>query len=114
MRERNLHQHTCLEIFSAESGLVFDDDRSDFARVNVIHHLFVTGAVEVCAGVTVVNVVLAIEQIIIVCELFGDYFLIGLGTVHYLFRLKFIESHISTVLSGVANGNSIAALRGFD
>ena len=103
--ECNLHQHSCLEIFSAESGLVFDDNRTDLARVNVVHHLFVTGTVEVCAGVTVVNIVLAIVQIIIVCELFGDYFLIGSGTVHYLFRLKFIESHISTVLSGVANGD---------
>ena len=76
LRERNLHQHTCLEIFSAESGLVFDDDRSDFARVNVIHHLFVTGAVEVCAGVTVVDIVHTVVQIIIICELFGNDFLI--------------------------------------
>ena len=73
----NLHQHTCLEVFSAKTGLVFDDNRSDLARVNVIHHALIAGTVEVCAGVTVVNVVLAIVQIIIVCELFGDYFLIG-------------------------------------
>ena len=77
LRECNLHQHTCLEIFSAQSGLVFDDNRSDLTRVNVIHHLFVTGTVEVCAGVTVVNIVLAVVQIIIVRELFCNDFLIG-------------------------------------
>ena len=35
------------------------------------------------------------------------------STVHYLFRLKFIERHIAAVLSGVAHGDRVAALRGF-
>ena len=35
------------------------------------------------------------------------------GTVHYLLCLEFIERHISTVLSRIANGNGVAALRGF-
>ena len=35
------------------------------------------------------------------------------GTIHYLFRLEFVERHIAAVLSCVANGDGIAALRGF-
>ncbi len=35
------------------------------------------------------------------------------GTVHYLFRFEFVERHIAAVLSCVANGDGIAALRGF-
>ena len=77
LRECNLHQHTCLEIFSAQSGLVFDDNRSDLTRVNVLHHLLVTGTVEICAGITVVNIVLTVVQIIIVRKLLGNDFLIG-------------------------------------
>ena len=77
LRECDLHQHACLEIFSAETRLVFDDNGSNLARVNVIHHLFVARTVEVCAGVTVVTIIMAVVKIMVVSELFGNDFLIG-------------------------------------
>ena len=77
LRECDFHQHACLEIFSAETRLVFDDNGADLACVNIIHHAFIAGTVEVCAGVTVVNIVLTIVKIMIISKLFGNDFLIG-------------------------------------
>ena len=77
LRKCDLHQHACLEIFSAQSGLVFDDNGADLARVNIIHHALIAWTVEVCAGVAVVNIVLTVVKIMVISKLFGNDFLIG-------------------------------------
>ena len=54
--EGDLHQHTRLQIISAESGLVFHDDDSHLAVFNIAHHLFEIGTVEIGTGVSVIHI----------------------------------------------------------
>lgn len=46
LREGNLHQHSRLQIISAETGLVFHNYDSYLAVFNVVHHPLEIGAVK--------------------------------------------------------------------
>ena len=79
LRERDLHQHTRLQIISAESRLVFDDDYSNLASLDIFHHFFECGTVKVCTTVAVVHVEFAVVEAMFVGILLQDQLLISYG-----------------------------------
>ena len=72
LREGDLHEHTGLQIISAQPGLIFDDNCADFTGFNVSHHPLEVRAVEVCTAVTIVHIELAVMEAMIVCVFLQD------------------------------------------
>ena len=77
--EGDLHQHSCLEIISAEAGLILDDDDSNLAGLDPFHHLVERWTIEVGTGVTIVYVEFGIAEAVVISILLEDHLLVRYG-----------------------------------
>ena len=75
--EGYLHQHSRLQIISAESGLVFYNNDSDLSAFHISHESFEIGAVEVCTRISVIDIKANVWEAVFLGVLLQYQFLIG-------------------------------------